>query len=69
MDVEKKLRLLKTILSSGFRYEFDDNKVLTLTGYWSGKSIKLDFNSISKEMLEELLVDDGEDEYEDEEEV
>lgn len=65
MDINKKLRFLESTLRGSMRYEFEGT-VLTLTQYYSGKSIRLDLGNITEEMLEELIVDDDEEDEEEE---
>ena len=57
------------ILKHSMRYEFlrGQNGVLELTGYFSGKRVKLDLSLIDEEMFEQLVVEDDEgDQMEDE---
>ena len=69
MNISKKLQLLESTLRGSMRYEFNGT-VLTLTQYYSGKSIKIDLGNINEEMLEELIVPDYDDdeEYDEDEE-
>lgn len=51
--------------SKEYKFEYGENglTVLKLTGYRTGKTVKLDLSKITEEMLEELIVEEGE-EYE-----
>ena len=51
------------ILKHSMRYEFlrGENGVLELTGYYSGKRVKLDLSLIDEETFEQLVVEDDED--------
>ena len=49
------------IIHGSKQYEFH-GPVLTVTGYYTGKKVKLDLSRITEEMLEELTLDDEEDE-------
>lgn len=49
------------IIHGSKRYEFHGS-VLTITGYYTGKEVKIDFSRLTEEMLEELTLDDEEDE-------
>lgn len=52
------------LVTGSLQYEMGHG-VLTLTGYYTGESVKLDLTRLSEEMLEELIVtDDDEDIYE-----
>ena len=48
------------IIHGSKQYEFHDS-VLTVTGYYTGKKVKLDLSRLTEEMLEELILDDEED--------
>ena len=52
------------IIHGSVQYEID-NGVLTLTGYYTGKEVKIDLNKITPEMLDEIVAD-PEDENEEE---
>lgn len=54
----------RRIINGSMAYEFDGT-VLELTGYYSGKRIRIDLSAIDEEMFDELLVDNEDDEYED----
>lgn len=49
--------------SKEYKFEYGENgmTVLKITGYYTGKSIKLDLSKLTEEMLEELIVEEGED--------
>ena len=55
-----------SIIRGSKRYEFDDNDNFEITDYFTGKSVTLDLTRITQEMLDELIVTDEEDEYDDE---
>ncbi|MGN0518056.1 MAG: hypothetical protein ACI4II_04970 [Acutalibacteraceae bacterium] len=44
------------IIRGSLQYEIDDG-VLTLTGYYTGKEVKIDLKKITPEMLEEITAD------------
>lgn len=48
------------IIHGSKQYEFH-GPVLTVTGYYTGKKVKLDLSRLTEEMLEELILDDEED--------
>ena len=48
------------IIHGSKQYEFHV-PVLTVTGYYTGKKVKLDLSRLTEEMLEELILDDEED--------
>lgn len=52
MDIYEFLRLI----NGSLRYEIDGT-ILTLTGYYSGKAIRLDLSKITADMLEEITVE------------
>ncbi len=49
--------------SKEYKFEYGENgmTVLKITGYYTGKEIKLDLSKLTEEMLEELIVEEGED--------
>lgn len=47
------------LINGSLKYEIH-NGVLTLTGYYTGKQIRLDLSKITAEMLEEIAADDEE---------
>ena len=55
------IKTLQEIIRGSKEYIFSGT-VLTIKGYYSGKSIKLDLNQIDEEMLEKLITNDEEDE-------
>lgn len=50
------------VLQGSKCYEFNGT-ILTLTGYYSGRQIKLDLSLLDEETLEKLIVDEDEDDY------
>lgn len=48
------------IIHGSKQYEFH-GPILTVTGYYTGKEVKLDLSRLTEEMLEELILDDEED--------
>lgn len=60
--------LLNEILRSSKRFEFEEGgngpTILKLTGYYTGKTIKLDLANLTEEMLEELIVEEEGEDYE-----
>lgn len=57
MDMFEFLKLI----NGSIRYEMDRG-VLEITGYYTGKSVKLDLTRLNEEMLDELIVTDEEEE-------
>lgn len=47
----------KRMIRGSMRYEFYDT-VLTITGWYSGKSISIDLGELTEEMFEELVVEE-----------
>jgi len=52
-----------SIIHGSVRYEIDGT-VLTLTGYYTGKEVKIDLSKITPDMLEEIAADPEENEEE-----
>lgn len=50
------------LINGSKQYRFDGT-VLTVTGYYTGKQIRLDLSKIDEEMLEALIAEDEDDEY------
>lgn len=48
--------LLQQIIHGSVRYEINGT-VLTLTGYYTGKEVKIDLAKITPEMLDEIVAD------------
>ena len=55
MDMFEFLKLI----NGSIRYEMGRG-VLEITGYYTGKSVKLDLTRLNEEMLDELIVTDEE---------
>lgn len=53
------------IIRGSKQYEFNGT-VLTVTGYYTGKRVRIDLSMIDPDMLEEIIVEDDEDDEEDE---
>ncbi len=51
------------IITGSVQYEINDS-VLTLTGYYTGKEVKIDLRKITPEMLTEIIADPEENEEE-----
>lgn len=60
------MKELNDILYNSKQYKFEDGEngatVLKITGYYNGKSIKLDLSKLTEETLKEIIVEDDEDE-------
>ena len=52
-----------SIIHGSVRYEIDGT-VLTLTGYYTGKEVKIDLAKITPDMLEKIAADPEENEEE-----
>lgn len=52
-----------SIIHGSVQYEIDGT-VLTLTGYYTGKEVKIDLAKITPDMLEEITADPEENEEE-----
>lgn len=63
--MENKFETFAEILRGSKRYEIKGS-VLTITGYYTGKEVKLDLSRLDEEVFNELLVTDEDEEYEDE---
>lgn len=64
MDINE----FRTLINGSLRYEVH-GAVLTLTGYYTGKEIRLDLSKITAEMLEEITAEEIEDEDEDDDDL
>lgn len=57
---------LNDILYGSKQYKFEDGEngttVLKITGYYTGKSIKLDLSKLTDKTLKEIIVEDDDDE-------
>lgn len=60
------MKEFRRIINGSKAYEFNGT-VLEITGYYTGKRVRLDLSLITKEMLEELQPEEDEEEEEDEE--
>lgn len=47
------------VLKGSKQYEFDGT-VLTVTGYYTGKQVRLDLSKLTEEMIEELVPEEDE---------
>ena len=50
------------IIHGSKQYEFH-GPVLIVTGYYTGKEVKLDLSRLTEEMLEELTLDEEDEDY------
>lgn len=50
------------IIHGSKQYEFQ-GPVLTVTGYYTGKKVKLDLSRLTEEMLDELILDEEDEDY------
>lgn len=49
------------MLRESISYEMQGNGVLELTGYFSGKRVKIDLSMIDEETFEQIVVEDEQD--------
>lgn len=54
-------RTFREIIGGSKQYEFDGT-VLTVTGYYTGKRVRIDLSKVTPDMLDEILADEDEDE-------
>ena len=52
----------RKIINGSKQFTFHGS-VLELTGYYTGKRVRLDLGNIDEDMFEELVVEDDEEEY------
>lgn len=50
------------IINGSKQYEFH-GPVLTVMGYYTGKRVKFDLSRLTEEMLEELILDEEDEDY------
>ncbi|MBQ3988883.1 MAG: hypothetical protein II629_09010 [Ruminococcus sp.] len=53
-------RTYREIIGGSKQYEFDGT-VLTVTGYYTGKSVRIDLSKVTPEMMDAILADEEED--------
>lgn len=58
-------RTFREIIGGSKQYEFDGT-VLTVTGYYTGKRVRIDLSKVTPEMMDEILADEDEDQNQDE---
>lgn len=62
------MKKFQEILRGSKQFSFEEgengNTILILTGYYTGETIKLDLANLTEEMLEEIIVEEGEEDYE-----
>ena len=56
---------LQKMIGESFSYQFDEAAKLTLTGYYDGKEIELDFDKMDERIYEDLNAGDTDTEYKD----
>lgn len=57
-------RTYREIVGGSKEYEFN-GMVLTVTGYYTGKRVRIDLSKVTPDMLDEILADDDKDQHQD----